>query len=178
MGTSHRLFKTLTGLVVAMTSTAALLAWINPASSIPPSRTSLDDLREIAQSAVREGVENISERWQRVTVRSAPQGTTNLLAATAPSGDHHFHVDADGHATRTHRWRNQVADRRAPQTVRIQVQPVTERGDLSVAQAATVRAIVEVLEEFRPHEQPPLRVVEEPGAASLGGTPQLLGQRL
>ncbi len=177
MATSHRLIKTLTGLVVAMTSTAALLAWINPASSIPPSPSSLDDLRDIARSAATEGVESISGHWQRVTVRSAPQGTTNLLAATAPA-DHHFHVDADGHATRTHRWRNQLVDRRAPQTVCIQVQPVTERGDLSVAQAAAVRAIVEVLEEFRPSEQPPLRVVEEPGTATLAGTPHVLGQRL
>lgn len=161
MEPSHRLIKTLTGLAVAMMSTTALLGWINPASSLPASHQSLETLRDIARFAVLDGVDRISDRWNEVALRPAPAGPGNLLAATTSPADPHFHVDAEGHAAQTHRWRRQLGDRVAPRTISIEIQPTNAGERLSTAQTATVHAIMDAVGESRPAALPPLRLVDD-----------------
>lgn len=129
------MFKTLGCLAAAMTSTAALLHYLDPSS--PPNvasplmgdaepRTqslSASEVAALARSLVTDAVEIKSDQWKDVEVVAGPTtvGAGTPLTAIPDPVACHFYVDQAGRPSRARGWSRQTPPHDAPHTVRIQV---------------------------------------------------------
>jgi len=149
MSQRKRMYRTLGALAGAMTSTAALLAYFDPASTLGPQPLSSDELAQHARAAVADRVAIDARRWRQVELVAGESASTagTALIATANLGDAHFYVDALGRPSRGALWNRQLPSAEAPDTVRIEV--ALQRGDeaLSSAQQTAVAALVSELDQ-------------------------------
>lgn len=146
------MFKVLASLVVAMTVTTVLLAWVEPSS------TSAQDLvpslaAEQAQRVVTEEVEVTAGRWRQIDVAvcaSDRLGPRRTLTALRDGSGFHFIVGNDGMARATRLWLAQRSIGEPPDAVRIAVAE-GRSGSASVAQQVALRALLlEISQECAP----------------------------
>jgi hypothetical protein len=170
MNQRQRMFKALGGLCVAMTGTAAGLAWMDP--SIPEIETELSgtELAQWADAVVAEEVQLLARAWREVEIVAdeSPTRGTMLAAASAPPPAH-FHVDQLGRLSRMTYWEQQAPVIGDDYTIRILVSFPRETQRLSRRQWSSVRALVLSIEtsgvaayqpvpvrvDFDPTERPP-----------------------
>ena len=147
MNQRRRMFKALGGLCVAMTGTAAGLAWMDP--SIPEIETELSavELSQWADAVVAEDVQLISQAWREVEILAdeSASGATMLAASSAPPPAH-FHVDQLGRLSRVSYWDQQTPVFGDAYTIRILVSFPGETRRVSRRQWASVQALVHAIE--------------------------------
>jgi len=136
-----RLVKTLGSLVIAMTTTSALLGWIDPSPSAPESVPSYESMLAPARGVVGDDVSIRLDQWASVGVVPGPASTPNRLVATANRVASHFVVDLDGRFTRTPHWERQQHLPDAPSSVTIEVECAAEGRPMTRAQWYAVRAL-------------------------------------
>lgn len=155
------MFKALGGLCVAMTGTAAGLAWMDP--SIPEIETELSpvELSQWADAVVAEDVPLLVRGWRGIEIvadESALSGT--MLAAASAPPPAHFHVDPLGRLSRVAYWDQQAPVIGDSYTIRILVSFPRETQRVSRRQWASVQALVRSIETtgVAAHHPIPVRV--------------------
>ncbi len=171
-----RLRNTMVCLVVAMTTTSALLGWIDPSTSLPSPPPSPEAFLPLAVQAV-EAAESFGVLdWSGIEVVAGSREpadhtvtSRSLLAATRPTGVLelneeavcHFRVDLDGRPSASHHWIHQHVVPGEEDTIRIEVVLPSESDRMTRAQWFSVRALAAVLcDSDHPMESLPLRLGE------------------
>ncbi len=141
--------RTLGGLAAAMTSTAALLAYIDPSATLAPQPLSLDELAVVAHSLVVEDVTIDPTRWRAVELIPTEDSLSSatVLAAVSDTGDAHFYVDAWGRPSRSPRWSRQAPSDDAPHAIRIAVAGASADRPLTAAQRESAGALLAALQQ-------------------------------
>ncbi len=141
------MYRTLGALTVAMTSTAALLAYIDSSVTLPPRPLSGEELERIARTVVAESVLVEPGRWRYVEIIPAQDTAADgiALTATANTGDAHFFIDALGRPRRGWQWTRQAATTTDPHTIRIQVTTPDGEDSPSSTQLDGARALLSAI---------------------------------
>lgn len=141
------MYRALGGVSVAMTGTAAVLAWMDP--SIPSLEAELSpvELARWADTVVAEEVELIGGLWREIEVvaEDAP-AARGMLAAGSTDPAAHFHVDSLGRLTRTAVWEEQTPAVGDNYSIRILVSLPRETRRLSARQWSGVQALLRSLD--------------------------------
>jgi len=147
MNQRRRMYRSLGGLSVAMTGTAAVLAWMDP--SIPSHEAELSpaELARWADAVVTEDVKLAAGVWGEIEVLADESLTSRaMLAAGLVDSGAHFHVDAFGRLSRTSAWEVQTpADGNRP-SIRIVVSLPRETQRLSGRQWSSIQALLRSLD--------------------------------
>lgn len=141
------MFKTLGGLCVAMTGTAAGLAWMDPSIAEIETELSPVELSQWADAVVAEDVQLIARGWREVEIvadESSSSGT--MLAAASAPPPAHFHVDQLGRLSRVSYWDQQTPVIGDNYTIRILVSFPRETQRVSRRQWSSVQALVHSIE--------------------------------
>jgi len=141
------MFKALGGLCVAMTGTAAGLAWMDPSIAEFENELSPIELSQWADAVVAEDVQLIARGWREIEIIAdeSSAGGTMLAAASAPPPAH-FHVDPLGRLSRVVYWDQQAPVIEDCYTIRILVAFPRETQRVSRRQWASVQALVRSIE--------------------------------
>lgn len=141
------MLKALACLFGAMTTTASLLAWMDPSQPLPPEPLTEMELRSLANSLVTESIVLQSDRWEQVEVLAGPHRPSGgvMLAALADWAEPHFFVDDLGRPYRASRWCTQTPSAGRAHTIRIQVAPRRPGAAATLSQWACVQALVGAL---------------------------------
>ena len=147
MDQHKRMYKTLGCLAGAMTGTASLLAWIDPSPSL--GTLSQHELAIHARSLVFDDVPLRAGQWRQVDIVEGPalHRPGVILAAGGDRSESHFYIDEGGRLFRTHRWDRQLPPSNAPHTIRVGIVQVDARPSLSSAQADSIGALLDALNE-------------------------------
>jgi hypothetical protein len=143
------MLKTLGCLAAAMTSTAALLHYLDPSSPLRTHTLTAGEVTALAHSLVTDAVDIKPEQWRDVEVVPGPTttGAGTLLTASPDPVACHFYVDQAGRPSRARGWSRQTPPYDAPHTVRIRV--AREAGIEAFPtplQWFTVRSLVDALD--------------------------------
>ncbi len=140
------MFKTLASLAVAMTATTALLGWIDPSPPLPTNSLSSEELRDLGQSLVADGITLCDGRWDKIEILAGSPAdvTGSYLTATSQSTTH-FLIDLDGRPTRTPSWTRQQAAGGDERSICIEVARRDDMGGMSRVQWEAVRGLVSSL---------------------------------
>jgi hypothetical protein len=140
------MIKTLSFLALAMTGTSALLAWIDPSPPLPTSSLSSDQLADLGQSLVADGITLREGRWDKIEILAGSPAdvTGSYLTATSRSTTH-FLVDLEGHPTRTPNWTRQEAAGGDQNSICIEVARRDDLGGMSRVQWEAVQGLVSAL---------------------------------
>lgn len=143
------MWRTLGGLAAAMTSTAALLGYIDPSATLQPRPLSQDEMGRLADGLVADDVLLVPGRWRTIDVVAtrAPIAAGTTLAATAGGDLAHFYIDAWGRPSRGPRWVNQSPVPRSPGVVRIDLALSESSPTPTVAQQQAVESLTAALVE-------------------------------
>ena len=157
-----RMITVLSCLVLSMTSTAALLAWMDPSVLPPTPPIPSDDLLNLARSTVTESIEIDPQRWRGIRVFGGPPA--GMLAGTTDR-ECHFLVETDGRIGRERSWIWQHTYDPIPANVRVWVAKRPGGRGISVRQWASTRALVQALVESLPLEPSALSLDVDPDLA-------------
>jgi len=170
--------KTLVGLVVSMTSTAALLGWIDPNGSRTRTEIPPENMKAQVRAAVLGGMSIRPELWNGVEVVAALADSKNerfLTANPADSGSH-FQLDADGNVTRLPRWSQQRSAMGADRgTIQIRIIMPEGQEQVSDRQRLALNALMDELktpcrrlaEAPRPHRATTQTAERPPGRGTV-----------
>lgn len=156
-----------------MTSTAALLAWMDPGWPREPQRLTPEQLLAMARAAVTESTAVDAPRWLQVEIAAMPALTSAgpMLSATAIEGAH-FVIDESGRLSRSSDWIAQ-SPLHAPHTVQIRVLQSYE-GAISLSQWQALRALTQAINEAIPSQFGALPIRVAPELAAMLANPQSL----
>lgn len=143
MNQKKRMAGTLSCLMVAMSATAVLLGYMNPARD-QATPEQVERILLAAANAVADDVTLRPQRWQDIEVLAVPEknGGGALLAATRDDGAWHFHIGADGIPVRGRSWGRQESASSAPRSILIHLTKPYASEDFLPLQVIGVRALV------------------------------------
>lgn len=148
MAQQMRMFRTLACLGGAMTGTALLLGWLNPARGLSTMPLTPDEAWSLAWSAVADELAAPGAAWTAVDVVADAAPAAALLAAAADDGAWHFEVTRDGRPCRGRLWGNQHSLDRYPGVVRIRLPQTWSETDPPPSQIVGLRALLGVLHDW------------------------------
>lgn len=143
MNQKKRMAGTLSCLMLAMSATAVLLGYMNPArDSASPEQ--IERILQAASNAVTHDVTLRPQRWQDIEVLAVPEKSRGgaLLVATRDDGAWHFHIGADGIPVRGRSWGRQESASSAPRSILIHLTRPYATDDFLPLQVIGVRALV------------------------------------
>ncbi len=146
MAQQLRMIRTLGCLGGAMTGTALLLGWLNPAQGVPAALTP-DEAWSLAWSAVADEVAAPGGPWTAVDVVSDAASSAALLVAAADDGQWHFEVTREGRPCRGRLWGDQHYLDRFPGIVRIRLPQRWSESEPPTSQVIGLRALLGVLND-------------------------------
>lgn len=143
MNQKKRMAGTLSCLMVAMSATAVLLGYMNPARD-QATPEQVERILLAASNAVADDVTLRPQRWQDIEVLAVPEKISGgaLLAATRDDGVWHFHIGADGIPVRGRSWGRQESASSAPRSILIHLTRPYASEDFLPLQVIGVRALV------------------------------------
>jgi len=143
-----RMATVLVVLAGGMTSTAALLSWMDPGWPGDPENLTPQQLLHFARAVVSDSAVVERQHWEQVEVvaRHDPVGRGTLLAATEPA-DVHFVIDEHGRVAPSAAWSGQVGIDQCPGTIRIEVAIGPAGRGLSAGQWSSLQALTNALGE-------------------------------
>jgi len=141
------MLRTLGALVVSMTGTASLLAWIAPSPATTDSVISIEELIGVAHAAVTADTTPIPGRWAGVELLAypAPSESDRLLIAQAAADDVHFTLDQYGLCESSALWRRQALGPNGRPDIRVRIVQLGGGAPMSPSQWTAVRALVGAL---------------------------------
>lgn len=147
MAQQLRMIRTLACLGIAMTGTALLLGWLNPARGLSAVAVTPDEAWSLAWSAVADEVAAPGGAWTAVDVVSDAATSAAMLAASADSGAWHFEVTREGRPCRGRLWDDQHYLDRFPGVVRIRLPRRWSESEPPTSQVIGLRALLGVLND-------------------------------
>lgn len=168
-----RMATVLAVLAGGMTSTAALLAWMDPGWPGEPPPLTPEQLLTLARATVTESTSVDRQRWLQVEIAAMPTLPVAgpMLSATAVEGAH-FLIDETGRLTRSRDWLAQSA-LGPPNTVQIRVLQYDDAG-LTLAQWQALRALTQAINEVIPSQFGSLPIHVAPELAAMLANPRSL----
>lgn len=169
------MFTTLGLLAVAMTSTAALLSWLDPSLDVNANSLPSETIMELARAAVAQDVVVQRGRWHEIEV--APDevpGYSTMLSAvsssaasgSSPNRDRgmvpqwHFRIDSDGRPTRGVCWLDQQQVDGPSDAIRIALLTKSlQESSVTTAQWFCLRVLVAEINQRAAASDKPLPVI-------------------
>lgn len=142
MNQKKRMARTLSCLVLAMSGTAMLLSWMNPAGhGATPEQ--MEKIMQAAADVVGADGAIRQRRWQSIDVLAVTEPRAGaMLAATRDDGAWHFHVGRDGMPVRGGSWWRQEAAGSGAPSILIHLTRQDASDDFQPLQVIGVRALV------------------------------------